>query len=238
VPPRAAGWYVAEPDRDRFGKEHCMSEEQGDSLQAGGQAGGADQARAPAPTPRNKGQSLVEAFRQARVKQRPALRTDLRDGRAALHQARLLRLGRGGRPNASPPAEPACPAVQTAVADAAQPEQKPETQDSIFATLCVEPKVLQAAPQIEQAAVGAADVAPPPAPAGAGITTAETALPLSTIGFGPGMTIRLGQLGIETVSQLAAADPGWLRTSLGDLSQLVHAELWIATARKACADQA
>jgi len=120
----------------------------------------------------------------------------------------------------------------------AQPEQKPDTQASIFATLCVEPEVLQAAPQIEQAAVDAADVAPPAAPAGAGIASAEPALPLSAIGFGPGMTIRLGQLGIETVSQLAAADPGWLRTSLGDLSQLVHAELWIATARKACADQA
>jgi predicted flap endonuclease-1-like 5' DNA nuclease len=57
--------------------------------------------------------------------------------------------------------------------------------------------------------------------------------PLSAIGFGPGMIIRLRQLGIETAADLAAADPAALRTALGDITRLINVHAWIATAQKA-----
>lgn len=244
MPPRAAGWYVAEPDRDRFGKEHCMSDEQGDHLPTRGEAGAEGSGGMAGPIQagvavRSKGQSLVEAFRQARVKQRPALRTDLRDSRVALHQSRLQRLGRRGQPASLQHGEQAAAGLPSAAAEAPNPEEKPEASSSIFATFCVAPETPPVVkPCLDEAPALVEASQMPAAPPDAGNKHDEISLPLSAIGFGPGMTIRMGQLGIETVSQLAAADPVWLRTSLGDLSQLVHAELWIATARKACADQA
>ena len=55
--------------------------------------------------------------------------------------------------------------------------------------------------------------------------------PLAEIGFGPGMLIRLGQLGLRTTGDLADADANDLRTALGDISRLVDVEAWIASAR-------
>jgi hypothetical protein len=83
-------------------------------------------------------------------------------------------------------------------------------------------------PASQQAAAPAPDhlPAPPPAPA------------LSSIGFGPGMVLRFAQLGIETASDLAAADEAALRESLGDISRLVNVEVWIASAKRACAHAA
>ena len=57
---------------------------------------------------------------------------------------------------------------------------------------------------------------------------------LSSIGFGPGMTIRLSQVGIETISDLAQANPAALRHALGDISQLINVDVWIASAQAAC----
>jgi predicted RecB family nuclease len=57
---------------------------------------------------------------------------------------------------------------------------------------------------------------------------------LASIGFGPGMTIRLSQVGIETVSDLAQANPAALRHALGDISQLINVDVWIASAQAAC----
>jgi hypothetical protein len=123
--------------------------------------------------------------------------------------------------------------------EAPHPSATGEASSSIFATLCVAPEPRGVPPQQLEPSVPPADIsAPQPEPKECSSSTVHNAIPLSAIGFGPGMTIRMSHLGITTLSQLAAADPDWLRTSLGDLSQLVNAELWIAAARKACADVA
>jgi predicted flap endonuclease-1-like 5' DNA nuclease len=179
---------------------------------------------------RNKGQSLVEAFRAARIAGRPALRTELRDNRLTLRHERTLRL-RGAAHSATVEEAPrTAPDVATPATSAEGPPSQ-EGSPSIFATYCgtmqaasspIEPM----APELQT---------PPPAEETIETAVPEDILPLSAIGFGPGMTIRMSQLGIETVSQLAVADREWLRTELGDLSQLVHVDVWIEAARKACA---
>lgn len=54
---------------------------------------------------------------------------------------------------------------------------------------------------------------------------------LAEIGFGPGMRIRLGQLGLHSVTDLAEADAARLRAALGDISRLIDVEAWISHAR-------
>ncbi len=54
---------------------------------------------------------------------------------------------------------------------------------------------------------------------------------LEEIGFGPGMRIRLGQLGLRSVGDLAAADAARLRLALGEISRLIDVEAWIDSAR-------
>jgi hypothetical protein len=56
--------------------------------------------------------------------------------------------------------------------------------------------------------------------------------PLAEIGFGPGMLIRLSQLGLHTTGDLAQANAGQLRAALGDISRLVDVETWISNARQ------
>ena len=56
--------------------------------------------------------------------------------------------------------------------------------------------------------------------------------PLAEIGFGPGMLIRLSQLGLYTTGDLAQADAAHLRVALGDISRLVDVEAWIASAQQ------
>lgn len=62
--------------------------------------------------------------------------------------------------------------------------------------------------------------------------------PLAAIGFGPGMQIRLSQIGVRTAADLAEANAADLRTALGDISRLVDVEAWIASARQAVCFQA
>jgi len=57
--------------------------------------------------------------------------------------------------------------------------------------------------------------------------------PLAEIGFGPGMLIRLSQLGLHTTADLAQADAVQLRSALGDISRLVDVDAWIKSARQA-----
>lgn len=59
--------------------------------------------------------------------------------------------------------------------------------------------------------------------------------PLAEIGFGPGMLIRLSQLGLHTIGDLAGADAAQLRVSLGDISRLVDVETWVNSARQTAA---
>lgn len=55
---------------------------------------------------------------------------------------------------------------------------------------------------------------------------------LAEIGFGQGMLIRLNQVGLRTVTDLAHADPADLRAALGDSSRLIDIDIWIARARR------
>ncbi len=54
---------------------------------------------------------------------------------------------------------------------------------------------------------------------------------LSDIGLGPSMLIRLNQLGLRDVSDVAQASADDLRAALGDSSRLLNVEAWIASAR-------
>jgi hypothetical protein len=59
------------------------------------------------------------------------------------------------------------------------------------------------------------------------------ALPKLVVGFGPGMLLRLRQLGYRTPNDLADADPDALRAALGEISRLLDVEAWIESARAA-----
>ncbi len=57
-------------------------------------------------------------------------------------------------------------------------------------------------------------------------------VPLAHLGFGPGMLIRLRQLGLHSTDDLARANATELRTALGDISRLVDVERWIVDAQR------
>jgi predicted flap endonuclease-1-like 5' DNA nuclease len=193
----------------------------------------------------NKGQGLVAAFRAARISQRPALKAGLRHSRTALRQERLQRLGLPETTQAASVAP-----TDAAAHDDTDPASKPEPAPppaagtSVFATYLdraetpAEPAPAAAEAAPAQQAPGP-DAAPPDSAAHmAAAPEPEPRLPLSSIGFGPGMMIRMSHLGIESVQELAAADPTWLRGALGDISRLINVDLWIASARNACSKAA
>jgi hypothetical protein len=76
-----------------------------------------------------------------------------------------------------------------------------------------------------QPATMEAEVAPEPVPPPG----------LDVLGLGPGMLIRLGQLGIHNAADLAASEVSNVRGALGDISRLINVEAWIDRARAACA---
>ncbi len=111
-------------------------------------------------------------------------------------------------------------------ADAASPSDA-GTGEAIASLPLSEPEDVPQASAPEPAASPgeAASVSPdPPAP-----STYDP--PLAEIGFGPGMLIRLSQLGMFTTSDLAHADPAELRSALGEISRLVDVDAWIRSAR-------
>ncbi|HVY17748.1 MAG TPA: hypothetical protein VHB27_21185 [Rhodopila sp.] len=59
-----------------------------------------------------------------------------------------------------------------------------------------------------------------------------TAPGLSAIGLGPSMLVRLNQLGLRTVQDIALSEPDDLRTALGSASRLLDIEGWIVRARQ------
>ncbi|MCQ4159978.1 hypothetical protein NON00_08545 [Roseomonas sp. GC11] len=61
-------------------------------------------------------------------------------------------------------------------------------------------------------------------------TEAAAGRPL--LGLGPGMRMRLQQLGYNSLEDLAHADPGRLRQALGEISRLIDIDGWIARARR------
>ncbi len=59
----------------------------------------------------------------------------------------------------------------------------------------------------------------------------RTPVPIDALPMiGTGMRVRLNQIGVRTVQDLAAADPVALKASLGEVSRLAHVEAWIDAA--------
>ena len=196
--------------------------------------------------PASKGMMMIAAYRLERLRQRPILRSSLRES----HEAR--RLEREGAAKPEPPAavpEPALPPEVIHPA-AAQPLQ-PGSVFASYSNILAEEVALEAAAAIDEvpapAGPPAADdlsVAPvaasldePTAEADAPATSAkpdspEFDPPLAEIGFGPGMLIRMSQIGVRTTRQLANSDLGELRAALGDISRLVDVEAWIGSAKR------
>jgi hypothetical protein len=150
----------------------------------------------------------------------------LRAERAALRQQRLNRLGRP-KPQSEAPVPPQ-PASEEHV-------PAPAAESSIFARI-MDGALAEAAPP-PPSLPPSNGPAPAPMPALAAPESADQSptLPLSAIGFGPGMVIRFRQLGILSAADLAASDPAALRTALGDITRLINVDVWIATAQKAIA---
>jgi predicted flap endonuclease-1-like 5' DNA nuclease len=175
------------------------------------------------------GLDALSAYRAERAATRLRLRDSLRASRAALRAAR----------GAAAPAE-----TDAAIADAPAAEEP-----SVFAELlgrqaeapCLpEPAAAMpedaaqpgpdAAPVAEEAPALAADPAdaPPDAPPQDGAADKD----LGAIAeLGPGMRLRLAQIGIHTLDDLAQADAGALRAGLGEISRMLRVERWIEAAR-------
>ena len=145
-----------------------------------------------------------------------------------------LRASRAARLGCSPaPVAHQTEAASQEIAESPSPPAAdlPETGQSIFAGFCGHVETC-APTHPDDCAPQQNDTAPEMSAPSDHDTPAAASLPLSAIGFGPGMTIRMRQVGIETVSDLAASEPAALRSALGDISQLINVDLWIASARK------
>ena len=196
--------------------------------------------------PASKGMMMIAAYRQERLRQRPILRSSLRES----HEAR--RLEREGATKPEPPAdvrETVLPPEELHPA-AAQPLQS----GSVFASysnIVAEEVALEATTATDEvpapegtpaadelsAAPDSASLDEPTTEADAPGTSAtpdspEFDPPLAEIGFGPGMLIRMSQIGVRTTRQLANSDLGELRAALGDISRLVDVEAWIGSAKR------
>jgi len=181
--------------------------------------------------------AMIAAYRAERLTQRPVLRTTLRDSHVARRAARM---------GDQAPAEPGQPAIADAAVPAA-PAADPTTpgQASIFAGLVSTAVAEQEASRLQDTEAtddvpSAAPIAAEPEPVADEPETQPPAAPeappydppLAEIGFGPGMLIRLSQLGLHTTRDLAQANAGQLRSELGEISRLVDVDAWIKSARQ------
>jgi hypothetical protein len=175
----------------------------------------------------SKGKELIAAYRAARLSQRPVLRTSLHQSHVA---RRAARIGAAAfqEAEAPAPAEPAAPPAPAAAAESGD-------LASVFASLVNSSAAPEAAAEEEEAPP---PENPDPPPVVDDPPPAAYDPPLAEIGFGPGMLIRLSQLGVHSTAELAHADPAVLRAALGDISRLVDVEAWIASARHSVAGAA
>ena len=189
---------------------------------------------APPDVPLSKGMMLIAAYREARLRQRPTLRTSLHESHLARKAAPCQEQAAGEPAHAlaaEPPAAAASPeavepaSVFASLVSLAVSEKRTETTEAADDT---------APPATQDAVADVAAVTPPDDAAATPPEAGEPARhdpPLAEIGFGPGMLIRLSQLGLRTIGDLAHADANDLRAALGDISRLVDVEAWIASAR-------
>jgi hypothetical protein len=186
------------------------------------------------------GRSLIAAYRAARLSQRSALR---QQSNASLRAARSSLAAPDPTAEATPgPLEPS-PAPTPVAA------HEPAVEQSIFARLLSHAPVTapvppSCAPQglklsLETSPGSALAIPNVAGPAGmeprSGAKTNSAGQPLSVLGFGPGMLIRLGQIGLRTTDDLARANAADLRLALGEISRLADIEMWIVAARRAIA---
>ena len=208
------------------------------------------------PRVRNRGQSLVAEYRAARLRQRPALQVELRNDRLSLREQRAVALAR--KPSALKPTAPVetashggvqgadyttepVPAIFSVFAQFVDLAQERPIAAAVPAEPAPVPDVTEAqplmgnytAPDTAQKPEPVLEILTPPVP---DVRPAAGGPTLAAVGFGPGMVIRFGQLGIETAADLAAADEASLRAALGDISRLVNVKVWIDSARRTCAD--
>jgi predicted flap endonuclease-1-like 5' DNA nuclease len=191
--------------------------------------------------------TMIASYRAERIGQRQVLRGSLRQGRVALRQGRQGRhpaaepAGEAAAP--PPPPEAAAPAalevtsvfaglVSLAVAERESEAASAEAASAEAANAAPERVALPPA-EAPPAEAPPADAPPADAPPAAGDAPASLPPdpPLAEIGFGPGMLIRLSQLGLHTIGELARSDPAALRQALGDISRLVDVDTWINNAR-------
>lgn len=154
----------------------------------------------------SRGQMMIAAYRAARLSQRPVLRTDPHPASSA--NAHTISAALEGR------SDP--------MRGGSAPLQPP---GSVFASL------MNGQPPLPTEAPVQSATPPPP-------MTAEPAAgsqkrpALAELGFGQGMLLRLNQIGLRTVADLAHADPSDLRAALGGSSRLVDVDGWIVRARR------
>lgn len=171
--------------------------------------------------PPSTGKELIAAYRAARLSLRPVLRTSLHQSHVARRAARINAIACPAA-DAPAPAEPLPPPPECVAPQ--------ETTDlaSVFASLV---NLSADAPAPEPGGECAPDQAESPA----GTVPVPYDPPLAEIGFGPGMLIRLSQIGVHGTLDLARADAAVLRAALGEISRLVDVEAWIASARHSVA---
>lgn len=204
----------------------------------------------PPDPPRSKGMTMIAAYRAQRLRERPVLRSSLRGAHAALRQSREKTLH---------PAPDAAEALHAPVEPVVSPDLARQAvagvsvfanmvsaaaellvAETMAAELAAEPAVHDAAPADAGSASAEPELseaeAPEPAPPEAREASAPEPEPiddppLAEIGFGPGMIIRLSQIGLHSTNDLARCEVADLRAALGDISRLVDVETWIANAR-------
>jgi hypothetical protein len=212
--------------------------------------------------PRSKGMEMIAAYRAERLSQRPLLRAglrlshaNLRHGRDGTDQSDEPAPEKGHDPQPAPASVSATADIgshASVFANLVSLEGAVRLGEAARNGAAAEPadEPIADRPDAISADVPLADLKPPdPVPADptpnvpptAHAAPAEPAAteppapfdpPLAEIGFGPGMLIRLSQLGLHTTGELAQANAAQLRAELGDISRLIDVETWIAAARQ------
>ncbi len=184
------------------------------------------------PAAPSKGQRLIAAYRAERRNRRTGARTMS----ASAHAGLLTET------DATP--HLTAPEAELASARSASPAPSGNATGSVFASLVKPPIFMPIGPAFPRDVSPCADaetdsippVTPPCDEPVAGPEPFDP--PLAEIGFGPGMIIRLSQIGIRTTGDLAKAKSAELRASLGEISRIVDVEAWIASAQQTMASPA
>ena len=171
-------------------------------------------ATAAAPSGPSKASMMIAAYRAARLNQRFTLRT------ASMPQQALM------PPTAPEHRETGCSPPEETFVTATAYETDGTNQTDPPAS---EPEAVHLGPAHK------AGTAPEPAP-GEGAAAdrhdlARSEPALARIGLGPSMLLRLSQIGLNSVHDIAQANPEDLRAALGGSSRLLNVEAWISNAR-------